>query len=213
MRRILVLYATREGHTRRIAGYLAAALQSRGFLPHVVDAARLPAKLSIADYCGVILAASIHRQTHESEMTQFVKQRLHELNSVPSTFLSVSLSQAGAQNRAASSERSLKSAQDVQRMIEQFIADTGWRPVMTKAIAGALTYSKYNFLLRRIMKRISRKKGGDTDTSKDYEYTDWKGLDDFVKDFTTSITSSEQRDLCRPPDQWVKGRNPPSELR
>jgi menaquinone-dependent protoporphyrinogen oxidase len=213
MRRILVLYATREGHTRRIAGYLAAALQSRGFSPHVVDAARLPAQLSIADYCGVILAASIHRQTHESEMTQFVKQHLHELNSIPSAFLSVSLSQAGAQKSAASPERSAKSAQDVRRMIDAFLADTGWHPLITKAVAGALTYSKYNFVLRRIMKWISRNEGGDTDTSRDYDYTDWKDLDELVADFTASVMSSDQKDLCRPPGQWAKGRNLPLELR
>jgi len=98
-------------------------------------------------------------------------------------------------------------------MIDAFLADTGWHPLITKAVAGALTYSKYNFVLRRIMKWISRNEGGDTDTSRDYDYTDWKDLDELVADFTASVMSSDQKDLCRPPGQWAKGRNLPLELR
>jgi menaquinone-dependent protoporphyrinogen oxidase len=33
------------------------------------------------------------------------------------------------------------------------------------------------------MKRITRKAGGDTDTSRDYEYTDWSDLRTFAEDF------------------------------
>ena len=65
-------------------------------------------------------------------------------------------------------------------MIDAFLGDTGWHPCRTSAVAGALVYSKYNFVVRYIMKRIARQAGGDTDTSKDYVYTDWKRLDEFV---------------------------------
>ena len=41
-------------------------------------------------------------------------------------------------------------------------------------------YSKYNFLVRFFMRRIAQKEGGDTDTSRDYEYTDWEALDRLV---------------------------------
>ena len=34
------------------------------------------------------------------------------------------------------------------------------------------------------MKRIARKAGGATDTSRDYEYTDWAALDEFVDRFS-----------------------------
>jgi menaquinone-dependent protoporphyrinogen oxidase len=41
-------------------------------------------------------------------------------------------------------------------------------------IAGALTYSKYAMPLRWLMQRIARQHGADTDTNRDYEYTDWQ---------------------------------------
>ena len=39
---------------------------------------------------------------------------------------------------------------------------------------------RYNFLIRFVMKRIARKAGAPTDTSRDYEFTDWSTLDAFV---------------------------------
>jgi menaquinone-dependent protoporphyrinogen oxidase len=47
-------------------------------------------------------------------------------------------------------------------------------------VAGALTYSKYNFFIKLIMKTMARRAGGPTDTSRDYEFTDWAALDRFV---------------------------------
>jgi menaquinone-dependent protoporphyrinogen oxidase len=49
-------------------------------------------------------------------------------------------------------------------------------------VAGALVYSKYSFFTKLIMKTISRRAGGPTDTSRDYEFTDWVALDRFVLD-------------------------------
>jgi menaquinone-dependent protoporphyrinogen oxidase len=37
------------------------------------------------------------------------------------------------------------------------------------------------------MRRISRKEGGDTDTSRDYEYTDWAAVDRFAAEFADEV--------------------------
>ena len=146
----------------------------------------------LGDYCGAIVAASVHRQKHEREMTKFVKCHAREFERIPTAFLSVSLSEAGAENATAPQERRAQAAEDAQRMIDLFLAETGWHPSSTRAVAGALMYSKYNFLLRPIMKRIARQAGGDTDTSKDYDYTDWKSLDEVVDELTSSLAPSDQ---------------------
>ena len=52
-----------------------------------------------------------------------------------------------------------------------------------KIVAGALLYTHYNFFVRWLMKRIVANAGGDTDTSKDYEYTDWSDVRAFAADF------------------------------
>ena len=50
-------------------------------------------------------------------------------------------------------------------------------------VAGALRYTHYNWLKRWMMKRIVTKAGGNTDTSRDYEYTDWAAVRAFADEF------------------------------
>jgi menaquinone-dependent protoporphyrinogen oxidase len=58
-------------------------------------------------------------------------------------------------------------------------------------VAGALPYTRYNFLVRFLMKRIARKAGGPTDTSRDYDFTDWAALDRFAAAFADTAVGSE----------------------
>jgi menaquinone-dependent protoporphyrinogen oxidase len=48
-------------------------------------------------------------------------------------------------------------------------------------------YSHYNFLKRWVMKRIVKKAGGDTDSTRDYEYTDWNDLEQFTDRFADRL--------------------------
>ncbi len=95
----------------------------------------------------------------------------------------MSLTEAGAENTAAPAERRAQASAEVEKMIDSFLTETGWRPIFVKPVAGALAYSKYGFFMRFVMKQIARKAGGDVDTSRDYEYTDWKALDRLVDQF------------------------------
>jgi hypothetical protein len=114
-------------------------------------------------------------------MVEFVKEYKHVLLDRPTVFLSVSLSQAAVENVANTEAHRAKAHADVEQLIDGFFAATDFRPTAHKAIAGALLYTQYSWLIRLIMKRISKSEGGSTDTSRDHEYTDWKDLDAFVE--------------------------------
>jgi menaquinone-dependent protoporphyrinogen oxidase len=60
-----------------------------------------------------------------------------------------------------------------------------------KPVAGALLYTKYNFIVRFVMKQIVKKKSGSTDTSRDHEYTDWAALDRFVEDLLHDVPAAQ----------------------
>ena len=75
------------------------------------------------------------------------------------------------------------------RIVEKLVAETGWHPRRVELVAGALPYTRYNFLVRFVMRRISRKEGGDTDTSRDYEYTDWGAVDRFAAEFVREVSA------------------------
>jgi len=186
---IVVIYATREGQTQRIAEHMAAAIRARGLTANVVNAGLLPSGFSFDAYSAAIVAASVHRQRHEQETIDFVKAYLTELERIPSVFLSVSLTEAGVEDKNAPPERRARAQTDVRHMIDAFLAETGWHPERIQAVAGALRYTKYNFLLRFVMKQIAKRAGGSTDTSRDHEYTDWAALDRLVDEITDKVSA------------------------
>jgi menaquinone-dependent protoporphyrinogen oxidase len=120
-------------------------------------------------------------------MVTFAREHAAELNRMQAAFVSVTLSQAGVENMNATPEQRARASADVQKMLGRFYADTGWRPKYVKAVAGALLYRKYNFFVRFIMKWISEKAGGSTDTSRDHIYTDWAALERFLDEFGESL--------------------------
>jgi menaquinone-dependent protoporphyrinogen oxidase len=56
-------------------------------------------------------------------------------------------------------------------------------------------YSKYNWLLKRVMRRIVRKKesGRYTDMSRDYEFTDFGEVRAFARDFGAAVGYGSSR--------------------
>lgn len=176
-----VFYATREGQTRRIAEHIGATLRARGTNVDVLDVGRLAEPIDWTRYTAACVAASVHIGHHEREMIAFVRRHQAELESLDAAFVSVTLSEAGAEDPQAPPERRKAAAADAQRMIDVFVADTGWRPARALPAAGALAYSRYNFVIRFVMKQIARRAGAPTDASRDYEFTDWAALDRFVE--------------------------------
>lgn len=188
MRPVAVFYATREGHTRRIAEHVAATLRQRGLDAVVGNVRSRQAALPPGPYAGVVVAASVHAGRHEAEMVRFVKEHRAQIESVPNAFISVTLSEAGAERSDATPAEHAKFVSGVQEAINRFLDETGWRPKHVKPVAGALLYTRYNFLIRFVMKRIARAEGGSTDTSRDHEYTDWAALDRFVAELADEIS-------------------------
>jgi menaquinone-dependent protoporphyrinogen oxidase len=178
---IAVFYATREGQTARIAEHIECELQTKHVQVDVFDVKDVDGPIDWPAYDAACVAASVHLGRHEREMIRFVKENRHDLEQLSAMFLSVSLSEAGAEDPAAAPERRERATTDVQGMIDTFVRETGWHPEHVLPVAGALPYSHYNFIIRFIMKRIARANGAPTDTSRDYELTDWTKLDRFVR--------------------------------
>jgi menaquinone-dependent protoporphyrinogen oxidase len=187
MKPILILYATREGHTRRVADRVAATLHTCGHDAVIHNASAIPEPFDLDAYAAVVLAASVHGGKHEPELTAFVKRHRAALEGLPTAFLSVSLSEAGAEDMSAPAEKRGQAAANVQSSLDAFIADTGFRPERMLPIAGALLYTQYGWFLRFVMKRIAKSMGASTDTSRDHEFTDWSALDRFVEKFAATV--------------------------
>jgi menaquinone-dependent protoporphyrinogen oxidase len=176
MARILVLFGTTDGHTARIAASIANTLRAAGDQVDVLEASRhTPGP---TDYAAVVIAASVHGGRFQRHVRAWVRRHVYELNARPTSFVSVCL---GVLQTEPAVQR------EVQAIVTRFLVATGWRPAMTTLVPGALLYRQYNWLKRWVMKRIVAKAGGDTDTSRNWEYTDWGEVRAFAERFAAFV--------------------------
>lgn len=180
MAHVLVIYAGSHGQSARIAERIAATLAACGHRAGVrpVDDPALAAWLNDAD--AVILGGSLHQGRHMRSLERLARRHAEVLDARPNAFFSVSLSAAGDAKQVA----------EARGCVDKFVARTGWRPGAIALFAGALPYSKYNALTRFVMRLIARAAHGDTDTSRDYEYTDWAQVERFARDFAKRFDSA-----------------------
>jgi menaquinone-dependent protoporphyrinogen oxidase len=179
MTTILIVYGTTDGHTRKIAQVLAENLRAQFCSVDIVDSSGRLKRLSPEGYDGVIVAASVHIGSYQRAVVEWVRTHASTLNLLPTAFLSVCL---------AVLEQGIKPRQEILRIMRRFLERCGWRPTITKMVAGALPYTRYGWLKRTMMKRLAAKSGGGTDTTRDYEYTDWNDLRTFSSDFAELTT-------------------------
>jgi menaquinone-dependent protoporphyrinogen oxidase len=174
-----VLFASSEGQTALIAIRLAAVLHDHGLDTQAIDISTPDAEtIDWNRVRGALVGASIHAGRHQKTAARFVQAHAGDLNAVPSAFFSVSLS-AASKNRAE--------VEAAERLARAFPAEHGWRPACIVAVAGRLAYLEYNFLIRFVMKRIAKKEGGPTDTSRDHELTNWDDVDRLGREMAAMI--------------------------
>ena len=177
MARLLVLYGTTDGQTGKIARSLGATLRTCGHDSDVIAAAAAKATDPF-EYDGVIVAASLRGGRYQKSVQRWVQRHAHALQPKPTAFVSVCLGVL---------QKNPKVQSDLTRIMNGFFSETGWQPAQSIIVAGALKYTRYNPFLRWFMKRLAAKAGGDTDTSRDYEYTDWAQLHAFALQYSAMV--------------------------
>lgn len=184
--RVLIVYGTTEGQTRKICEQIGTWMRDGGAQVDLIDSTIVPEEMNLHLYDAFIAAGSLHQGKHQSSLAHFVQAHEVGLKGLPSAFLSVSLT-------AISKDE--KHQADAQKCIDQFIEQTGWHPTFTKPVAGALKYTQYDWLRRMVMRSIVKKEGGDIDTSRDYEYTDWEELKGFAAEFLDALSPEKKEGI------------------
>ena len=177
MSRLLLLYSSVDGQAEKIAGRTAAALSRLGHEVTLDDAHAPGAFARLETHDAVMIGAAVRYGHHARGLEALVKANLAPITARPNAFFSVSLSAGGPGAKPRNAEGYLR----------DFTARTGWAPRRVAAFAGALPYSRYNLLIRIMMRLIVGSAGGDTDTSRDYEYTDWDAVGRFAAEFARAL--------------------------
>lgn len=165
--KILVLYGSTEGQTRKICEFIGVRLRFKGDEVTLVDAAAQGERIDLHDYQGAIVAASIHVGQYQSAVVDFARANHGLLNQLPSAFVSVSLSAVDSD-----SEERLSLA----TIAENFRGYTGWTNAEIHHVAGAFRVSEYDFFKRLAMRLLAWEKKLKLEPGKDLELTDWAAL-------------------------------------
>ncbi len=177
MQPILVAYGTTEGHTRKIAEFIAERLRIRGHRVDLIDTATAAAAQVQPIYQAAFLGGSVHYYKHSASLAHFIKANVTWLKAMPTAFFSVGLAMlqpdAGERDRA-------------QRLVRTFLDETGLAPLAVRQVAGALKYTQYDFFKRLLERAFSKHLPDSGDTSHDHEYTDWNDVEAYVDEFLTA---------------------------
>lgn len=164
---ILVLYASTEGQTRKVAEKAAAVLRSRGHVVEAVDAVA-NGTVPLSDYDAVIVASRVHAGRHHPAIVSFARTNRMELEEMINAFLSVSMSAA---------MQTPNDPNQLEQYRHHFVQSTGWLPQRYVDVAGARLYTRHNRVVRWILGVVDSHR---YDTNKDHEFTNWEKLVDFL---------------------------------
>ncbi len=176
IKKISIFIATRNGQTRAIANYMKdkAMKESGGAVfVEVSEISRKTSHLNVPhDTDLILLGAPVYAQKFPSFFIKWVQKHRQDFKGKKTAFFSVSLN-------AVDKRPECRKADDA--LIRKFINNTGWVPNFVASLGGALKYQSYNWVMKRIMRRISASAGGPTDMGVDHILTDWNIVDSFLK--------------------------------
>lgn len=169
----LILYASREGQTRKIAEAICAQWRAAG-----ADAGLLSIEDPRAQECllaarCVVIGASIHYGHLPQAFYRFVAQHRAALLERRNAFFCVNLT----------ARKPGKDSPEGSVYMRTFRKRSPWQPERLAVFAGALRYPAYAWYDRLVIRFIMWITGGPTDPSVEVEYTDW----DKVRAFAGSL--------------------------
>ncbi|SQI44200.1 Protoporphyrinogen IX dehydrogenase [menaquinone] [Leminorella richardii] len=175
----LLIYSSCDGQTKTIVETIAKELQEKVqvSLYNIND---LP-EVNLKDYDGVLLGASIRYGYFSKAFKSFVVRNSAILNEMPSAFVSVNLI----------ARKPEKQSPQTNSYTRKYLLSSPWKPSICGVFAGALRYPRYSWLDRVMIQLIMRMSGGETDASKEIEYTDWSQVKHFSHDFARLIGAGD----------------------
>ncbi|WP_409309999.1 menaquinone-dependent protoporphyrinogen IX dehydrogenase [Pectobacterium sp. B1J-3] len=168
----LILFSSKDGQTRAIASFIANSL--KGTLECDVINLLNAHDSDLTKYGCVLIGASVRYGRFHPALEQFIRHNLSSLQSMPSAFFSVNLTARKPDKRSAQTNAYTR----------KFLLHSPWQPNLCGVFAGALRYPRYRWFDRVMIQLIMRMTGGETDKTKEIEYTDWQQVTRFAQDFS-----------------------------
>lgn len=172
---VLLLYSGHDGQTKLIMSAIAKEI-SKQVSYDIFDLNTLQ-EIEFNNYQAVLIGAAIRYGHFNKKLTYFTNKYFQQLNMIPSAFFSVTLTARKPEKRTP----------ETNLYTRKFLNSTPWQPKLCEVFAGALHYPRYNWFDKGMIRLIMKITGGETDTTKDIEYTDWQQVRRFAHHFSNAL--------------------------
>ena len=175
----LIIYSSTNGQTYKIAqamaGEIQAPNQAESAVQERVDLMPLAnaEQQDLIQYDKIIIGASIRYGHFNKALEPYINRNAAVLNSKITAFYAVNLTARKAD----------KNTPQTNVYTRKFLQRIQWQPTQSAVFAGALLYPRYGWFDRMMIRLIMKITGGETDTSKEVEYTDWDKVAAFAREF------------------------------
>ena len=167
MKKSLITYSTVDGQTKEICKKISN-LSNNTF----VEVLPISEVKNIDQYETIVIGASIRYGKYRKEVFKFIDNNIKQIENKDNAFFSV--------NVVARKEE--KSSPETNPYVIKFLNNINWVPKKIGVFAGKIDYPSYKFFDKYAIKFIMWITNGPTDTSKTFEFTDWKKVEEFTKD-------------------------------
>lgn len=165
-----IFYLTQDGQTHRIAQQIATELHNSSTVINLREQADITRE-ALAEFDRIVIGASIRYGHFDPLLEKFIAKHSALLNQKKSAFFSVNLT-ARKENRRTP---------ETNTYTRKLLARISWQPTLVEVFAGALLYPRYRWFDRIMIRFIMKITGGETDTSREYEYTNWEQVKIFAE--------------------------------
>ena len=167
MKKSLITYSTVDGQTKEICKRISN-LSNNTF----VEVLPISDVKNINQYETIVIGASIRYGKYRKEVFKFIDNNIKQIENKDNAFFSV--------NVVARKEE--KSSPETNPYVIKFLNNINWVPKKIGVFAGKIDYPSYKFFDKYAIKFIMWITNGPTDTSKTFEFTDWKKVEEFTRD-------------------------------
>ena len=170
MAKVLIIYSTTDGHTRKICLRLKQILEGQDHQVELFSITDLDA-IELTAFDKIVIGASIRYGKHSKLVYDFVKRYQEILDSKPNAFFSVNVV----------ARKPEKNSPETNPYLKIFLRQIAWKPKNLAVFAGKIDYQKYNVFDRSIIRLIMWITKGPTDPHANIEFTDWSKVEEFAE--------------------------------
>ena len=169
MKKTAIIYSSTDGHTVKICEKIIEIIKHESIIS--LSSIEEADSFDLESFDFILVGASIRYGNHKANLFSFIKNNLESLNKKDTAFFNV--------NAVARKED--KNTPATNPYLIKFLKKVAWKPTLLEVFAGKISYPKYHFFDKHMIRFIMWMSKGPTDPSKVFEFTDWKKVESFGK--------------------------------